>query len=59
MRNLPFDLSSEKLARKTFQIKRYGEFREIQVGFDQSASDEMVEIRSFSIFGKKRPFRRQ
>ncbi len=57
--NLPFTLSSEKLARKTFQINRYGEFKEIQIGFDQSASDEMVELRSFSIFGKKRPFRKQ
>lgn len=57
--NLPFTLSSEKLARKMFQINRYGEFKEIQVGFDQSASDELVELRSFTIFGKKRSFRKE
>ncbi len=57
--DLPFTLSSEKLARKMFQLNRYGEWKEIQIGFNQSAIDETVEIRSFTIFSKKRSFRRQ
>jgi len=57
--DLPFTLSSEKLARKLFQLNRYGEWKEIQVGWNQDASSEQVEVRSFTIFGKKKPFRRE
>ena len=56
--NLPFTFSTEKIARKTFKLQKYGEFKKIQAGFDQDASDENVKVRSYTIFGKKRPFRR-
>lgn len=57
--DLPFTLSSEKLAREVFDLTGYGDFRKIQVGFDQDASDEMVELRDYTIFGKKRKWRKE
>lgn len=56
--NLPFTFTTEKLARKTFLLQKYGEFKKVQIGFDQSASDESVKLRSYTIFSRKRPFRR-
>jgi hypothetical protein len=56
--DLPFDLSSEKLARHTFDLQQYGEFLQMQVGFHQDASDTAVEIREYRPFAKKRKWRR-
>jgi len=57
--NLPFLLETEGQARKTFQIQSIGEFKEISYAFESTASDELVEIRSFTPIAKKRAYRRE
>lgn len=57
--NLPFLLETEGQARKTFQIQSIGEWKELQVAFESTASDELVEIRSFTPVAKKRSYRRE
>lgn len=55
--DLPFTIYSNKQVRYMFPLQKYGEAREIQIGFDKSVSDETVELRSYSIFGKTRKWR--
>ncbi len=56
---LPFVLDSAKVARKVFPLQSLGEFKEIQFAFDKEASDELVELRSFTPVATKKKFRRK
>lgn len=57
--DLPFSVTNKKTPKYTFPIQKYGEFKRIQVGFDNSASNEIVELRNYTIFGRKKPWRRE
>ena len=56
---LPFTLSSSGMARKTFQLQRYGEFRKIQIKITQSGASEECNLQSVCCFATLKPWRRE
>lgn len=56
---LPFTLTSGGIARNTFPLQQYGEFKKIQVKITQDGLGELVDLSRFSIFGKEKPWRRE
>jgi hypothetical protein len=57
--DLPFDLGASGVARKTFQIQKYGEFKKIKVKFIQDGLGELCDLHSFTCFGTVKSWRRE
>ena len=57
--NLPFNLGASGVARKTFQIQRYGEFKKLKVRFLQEGVSELCELHWFTSFGNVKNWRRE
>lgn len=57
--NLPFILSASGVARKTFQLQRYGEFKKIKVKVIQNGTSELCNLHSITIFAKTKQWRRE
>ncbi len=57
--DLPIVLVSENLARKTFQLQKYGEFKKIRVRVVQNGLGQECNLHSFTLFAKIRPWRRE
>ena len=56
---LPFTLGTDGIARATFPIQRFGEFKKIQVRVRQDGLSEECNLYSFELFGKIKPYRRE
>ncbi len=56
---LPFTLSPSGVARKTFQVQRYGEFKKIKVKIVQDGLNELCNLHSFTIYAKMKNWRRE
>jgi len=57
--NLPFTLGASGVARKTFQLQRYGEFKKIKVRFEQNVVSETCNLHSFTLLAKMKTWRRE
>jgi len=57
--DLPFQLSTAGVARKTFQTQRFGEWKKIKFKVSQSPAQTTVILNRVSLFGRIRPWRRQ
>lgn len=57
--SLPFTLSTDGIARKTFQLEKYGEFKKMQVRIQQEGLSQQAELQRLSIFARPRPWRRE
>jgi hypothetical protein len=56
---LPIILTSSNIARKTFQLQKYGEFKKIQVRFVQDGLNELCNLHSYTLFGRVKSWRRE
>ena len=56
---LPIALTSKNIARKTFQLQQYGEFKKIQIRFIQNVYGAKCNLHSYTIFSFLRPWRRE
>ncbi|HEY9874584.1 MAG TPA: hypothetical protein V6D12_14185 [Candidatus Obscuribacterales bacterium] len=56
---LPATLGNGGLARKTFQLTQYGEFKKMQVMVQQWASSTNVTLQRITIFSRLKPWRRE
>lgn len=56
---LPLTFSGPGIARKTFQLQEYGEFKKIQVKVTQNILGEDISLQRISIFARIKPWRRQ
>lgn len=57
--DLPIVLSSDGVARKTFQLQKFGEFKKIKIRVVQNGVEQECRLRSYTIFAKIRPWRRE
>lgn len=57
--DLPFTLLAGGIARQTFHLSQYGNFKKIQVRVEQDGLGEEVNLLRFSIFAKLLPWRRE
>ena len=57
--DLPFDLTSGGIARKTFHLQQYGEFKKIQVEVKQTGLGEDAVLQRGTIFAQEKPWRRE
>ena len=57
--NLPFTLTASGLARKTFQLQRYGEFKKIKIRVVQSGLSELCNLHNFTCYARVKPWRRE
>lgn len=56
---LPNVLSNTGLARKTFQIQNYGEFKKIQIMIRQSGVNQKMILHRIQLFARPKPWRRE
>ena len=56
---LPFTLASGGVARKTFHLQRYGEFKKMQIKVTQSGLSERCILQRVSGFAQIKPWRRE
>ena len=56
---LPAVLDNGGLARKTFQIQKYGEFKKMKIMVQNQASGQTVELNRSTIFADPKPWRRE
>jgi len=56
---LPFTLNAAGVARKTFQLQEYGNFKKIKVKIEQDGVGELCDLYSFTVFARVRPWRRE
>jgi hypothetical protein len=56
---LPFTLGASGVARKTFQVQKYGEFKKIKVKVVQDGLGEECKLYSFTIYAKMKNWRRE
>ena len=57
---LPATLKSAGIARKTFQLQRYGEFKKMQIRISQGgATGQEVDFQRGTIFARPKPWRRE
>lgn len=56
---LPFVLRNEGVARKTFHLTKYGEFKKMQVMVQHRASGQNVSLQRMTIFGQDKGWRRE
>ncbi len=56
---LPFTLGSDGVARKTFQLQRYGEFKKIKFKVAQTGYEESCELHSLTLFYSTKTWRRE
>ena len=57
--DLPFTLTSGGVARKTYQLQSYGEFKKIQLKVVQEGLGETVILKRATLFARPRPWRRE
>jgi hypothetical protein len=57
--DLPFNLGASGVARYTFQIQKYGEFKKIKIRLVQDGLSELCDLHSFTIFGTPKAWRRE
>ena len=57
--DLPFTLTSGGIARKTFHLQQYGEFKKIKVKVTQSGISEECVFQRATIFARMRKWRRE
>ena len=57
--DLPFTLTSAGVARTTFHLQEYGEFKKIKVKFVQDGLSELCQLHSYTIFARIKPWRRE
>jgi hypothetical protein len=56
---LPFTLTASGVARKTFQLQRYGEFKKIKVKVEQDGLSELCNLYSFTCYARLKNWRRE
>ena len=57
--NLPFNLGAGGVARKTFQLQQYGEFKKIKIKIVQSGLSQECYLHSFTLFATLKKWRRE
>ena len=57
--NLPFNLGAGGIARKTFQIQKYGEFKKIKVRVVQNGLGELCNLHRITAFSDVKEWRRE
>ena len=56
---LPFTLKGSGVARKTFHLQRYGEFKKMQIKVVQNGLDELCNLHRITVFALVKPWRRE
>jgi len=57
--SLPFTLSASGVARETFQLQQYGEFKNIKIRVVQDGLSELCDLHRATIFAYMKPWRRE
>jgi len=57
--NLPFTLGGSGVARETFHLQGYGEFRKMNVKVTQSTLGQTCDLSRFTAFARVKPWRRE
>ena len=57
--NLPFTLTSGGVAKETFQLQEYGEFRKMQIKIIQDGLSEVCNLYRATLFAQEKPWRRE
>ena len=56
---LPFTLTSDGIARKTYQLQQYGEFKKMQFKVRQNGVSESAQLQRITIFADPKAWRRE
>jgi len=57
--DLPVVLETAGVARKTYQLQKYGEFKKAKIRFVEDGLDEQCNLHNFALFCRVKPWRRE